>query len=513
VLLGVSLALVSLTACGDGSGQRDETISTSSTGPTTLTAVPVDTVDADHADDSSRPPGTVPVDEVRWEPCDRLECATVSVPLRYGPDGTAVTGERLELALVRKPASGTAVGTIFVNPGGPGASGVDFIRAGFDLGPEIGSRFHLVGFDPRGVGDSAGLRCGRSMRPGPRADSSPDNETERRLLEAEARSMADQCARLDGQLVANISTSIAARDLDRLRRAVGDETLTYYGLSYGTVLGLRYAELHPENVGHIVLDGVIDPGLDLQALLRLQAEAFEEAFIELDGRCGTPLLARCPEGGLVTAFDGLMDRLEAEGPIDGFGPTELSYAALIALYSPDLWPVLAQGLDDAADSDVATLRALHDRLTGAVQFTSYAAYLCQDSPVPGGPEQWRSFADDLATLAPRFGATVANELLACVYWPSTGLDRPAPIEAAGARPILVIGTTGDPATPLIGAQRVAETLDSARLVVVEGFHHTAIGYNACAGEIVRRYLVDSTLPPANTRCSQDGKELLDDSTG
>ncbi len=504
---------MALTACGDGRSQRDEAISTPSRQTTILTRDPVGTVQADHADDSSRPTGTVPVDQVRWEPCDRMECATVSVPLRYGPDGTAATDERLELALVRKPASGPAAGTIFVNPGGPGASGLNFIRAGFDLGPEIGSRFHVVGFDPRGVGDSAGLRCGRSVRPGPRADSSPDSEGEQRLLEAEARSVADQCARLDGQLVANISTSIAARDLERLRLAVGDETLTYYGLSYGTVLGLRYAELHPENVGHMVLDGVVDPGLDLQALLRLQAAAFEEAFIELDGRCGTPLLARCPDGGLVTAFDRLMDRLEAQGPIDGFGPTELSYAALIALYSPDLWPLLARGLVDAADSDVATLQALHDRLTGAVQFTSYAAYLCQDSPVPGGPEQWRSFADDLATLAPRFGATVANELLACVHWPSTGLDRPAPIEAAGAGPILVIGTTGDPATPLIGAQQVAETLDSARLVVVEGFHHTAIGYNSCVAEIVRRYLIDSTLPAPNTRCSQDGEELLDDSTG
>jgi pimeloyl-ACP methyl ester carboxylesterase len=506
------MALAALTACGDGSGQQDEAISTSSTGATTLTVDLVDTVDGDHAEDSSRPAGTVPVDEIRWEPCDRLECATVRVPLGYDPDGTAVAGERLELALVRKPASGPAAGTIFVNPGGPGASGIDFIRAGFDLGPDIGSRFHLVGFDPRGVGDSAGLRCGRSVRPGPRADSSPDDERERQLLEAEARFIADQCARLDGRLVANISTSIAARDLDRLRQAVGDETLTYYGLSYGTMLGLRYAELHPENVGHIVLDGVVDPGLDLQALLRLQATAFEEAFIGLDGRCGTPLLARCPEGGLAAAFDRLMDRLEAEGPIDGFGPTELSYAALIALYSPDLWPVLTRGLVDAADSDVATLQALHDRLTGAVQFTSYAAYLCQDSPVPGGREQWRLFADDLATLAPRFGATVANELLACVYWPSTGLDRPAPIEAAGAGPILVIGTTGDPATPLIGAQRVAESLDSARLLVVEGFHHTAIGNNPCVVEIVRRYLVDSTLPAPNTRCTQDGRELLDDST-
>lgn len=497
------------TACGDRS-ERGDPVSKPAASTTVLTVDAAEDIDAVTADEGD---GIEEIDRVRWTPCGDFECATVTVPLRYNPDGTAATGEYLELALIRKPASGSVEGTIFVNPGGPGASGVEFVRAGFDLGSEIGSRFHLVGFDPRGVGASAGLQCGAATRTGPRPDSSPDDEHEQRVLEDEARSIADQCARLDNPLVTNISTSIAARDLDRLRRAVGDDTLTYYGLSYGTLLGLHYAQLYPQRIGHMVLDGVIDPGLDLQALLRLQATAFEEAFVELDRRCGTPPLARCPEGGLAESFDRLRDRLETEGPIGGFGSTELSYAALVALYSPDLWPVLAQGLADANESatelDVTTLEALHNRLTDSVRFTSYAAYLCRDFPVPGSRDQWRLFADDLTTLAPRFGATVANELLTCVYWPTVGFDRPEPITAADAAPILIVGTTQDPATPLIGAERVAETLDRARLVVVEGFHHTAIGYNPCVIEIVERYMIDSTLPAPGTRCLQDGEETID----
>lgn len=488
-VLGVALALIAVTACADESEQSEKV-----SGPPTSSV------------DESTGPTTVTT--IEWEPCSGFECGSVTVPLRYDASGEASTDDYLELAVIRRPASGRARGTIFVNPGGPGASGIDFVRAGFDLGPEVGARFHLVGFDPRGVGASAGLGCGHSDQPAPRPDSSPDDEEERRLLDEEARSTADECARLDNELLATISTSVAARDLEYLRRSVGDDTLHYYGLSYGTLLGLRYAQLHPEQVGRMVLDGVVDPSLDLQALLRLQATAFEDAFLELDRRCGTPTLAGCPEDGLATTFDRLQQRLEAEGPIGDFGTTELSYAALVALYSPDLWPVLAGGLADAVESDVARLQALTDRLTDSVQFTSYAAYLCQDSPLPGDREQWARFADDLSTVAPRFGATVANELLTCVYWPATGLDRPARISAPGAGPILVIGTTQDPATPLVGAQRVADSLDRSRLLVVEGFHHTAIGFNSCVADVVDRFLIDSILPATDTRCRQDGEASL-----
>ncbi|MCP3992293.1 MAG: alpha/beta hydrolase [Actinomycetia bacterium] len=391
-----------------------------------------------------------------------------------------------------------AMGSIFVNPGGPGASGVDFVANGFRLDSESSKRFDLIGFDPRGIARSAGLACAFDRSQGPLPDFSPDNQGEAAALDDQAQEIAQSCGQLDADLLPHLTTPTVARDLDLLREAVGDDQLHYLGFSYGTLLGLAYAELYPERVGHLVLDGLVDPTASLAEALTGQAGGFESALAELDRACSDRL--DCPPGGALAAHDTLIAELERIGPQGQVGTTEVEMAALVTAYDDRLWPRYVDALDAAIGGDYGQLESLSDSYLGGSSFVSYVAVTCTDSPRPTTPEGWDQLAADLTGHSPRFGATLANELRTCAHWTVPAAPEHQPVVAAGAEPILVIGTTNDPATPLTNAERVAATLDDARLVVFDGDRHLAYGASQCVRDIVMRYLIDDEIPAATTHC-------------
>jgi pimeloyl-ACP methyl ester carboxylesterase len=417
----------------------------------------------------------------------------VSVPVDHQePDGPTV-----ELALVRRPATGDPQGTIFVNPGGPGASGFDFVASGFQLDQATSSRYHLVGFDPRGVGRSATIGCDVDRAAGPLPDTSPDDQAEAEALDEDARAFARACAEADSPLLPHVDTTSVARDLDLLRQAVGDEQLHYYGFSYGTLIGLVYADLLPDRIGHMVLDGVVDPTHSLPDLLRQQTSAFDGLFVRLDAACAS---LTCPDGGITATYDRVLAVLEAEGPVGEVGPAELESASLLALYDESLWPVYARALTEADQGDHQTLELLSDSFVSGVDFATYAAVECIDTPHPEGAEAWDAFARELEGLSSRFGPAVANELRACAYWPVPFGDTREPVRAEGAAPIVVIGSTDDPATPLENAERVAAGLADGRLVTVDGAFHTSYSSSPCVQQLVADYLGDGGPPGPSTRC-------------
>lgn len=435
------------------------------------------------------------VEPVQWADCgDGFDCGSVAVPRNHDDP----TGPSINIAVIRRPATGTARGSILVNPGGPGASGVNYVRGGFTLDADTMDDYDLVGFDPRGIGASGPLQCQLDLTDGPRPDFSPDSTEELAELDDEARSLATRCSESDGDLLPHLGTESVIADLDMLRRAVGDDQLNYLGLSYGTLIGLRYAERWPDRVGRMVLDGLVDPNFALPDLLRQQALEFERAFAVLDEACGPDL--PCPDGGMIAGYDAVLEELERSGRSGQVGPAELQVATLVTMYSERLWPQLGEALQAAQAGDLSPIERLHDLYVGGTSYTSYAAVSCIDSRSPSGGEAWDAFAAELDDLAPRFGAALANELRTCAYWPVTADTTPAPVTAAGAPPILLLSTTGDAATPVANAFTVAESLTDASLVLINDEGHTAYGRSFCVERIVSAYFDSGELPGDIHRC-------------
>ncbi|MEM7340050.1 MAG: alpha/beta hydrolase [Actinomycetota bacterium] len=425
------------------------------------------------------------------------------MPIDHGRPNDAT----IDLALIRRPATGDVIGSILVNPGGPGSSGVDFVRGGFNLGPEVGERFHLVGLDPRGVGASAPVNCAERRSDGPLPDHDPDSPAETAALDERARRTADACAiGDDGGLLPHLHSDAVADDLDLVRAALGDERLNYYGFSYGTRYGLRHAMRHPDRVGRMVLDGVVDDG-DLPALLAMQADGFDAAFADFDAACAG--LANCPPGGLAATYDELAAELDAR-PVGEVGPAELAFATLRTLYDEAFRTSYLTALSAAIDGDLAGIETLSDNFVGGFSYTSYVAVSCTDSDRPSGVDGWDSLAAELAARSPRFGATLANELRVCAHWPigpspsdETGgpdSDSDSDSAALAGVPLLLLTTTDDPATPAAGAQAVAERLPDAALVVADAQRHTAYGTGACVRDVVTAYLLTGTAPAVPVTC-------------
>ncbi len=441
------------------------------------------------------------VGSLDWEQCGAdTECATLVVPLDYADPGSRT----IEIALIRVPAGDPdhRIGSILVNPGGPGASGVDFVD-GFRFDAEISARFDLVGFDPRGIGQSTAIGCGDKVPSFRALDPDPDSAAEQTELEAAAKAVADECGAEDGDLLPFVGTDNVVRDMDLIREALGEQQLTYYGFSYGTLLGARYAETFPERVRAVVLDGVLDPTLDFAAWLAGQTTALERTVNEIFGACDDD--PSCPvDGGAAAAWDRIAAEVE-ESPIPGLGDADLTPATLAtgtiyATYDPAAWEFLYEALAAAEEGDGSIMVSLADAYNSFGGFTAYAAVECVDSRPPSGSEEFRAFVASLEAISPRLGAAVANELLPCAFWPAPPVGSPAPVTAAGAPPILVVGNTGDAATPFEQAERVAATLEQGVLLTYEGEGHTSYGSSPCVDDAVARYLIDLETPPEGTVC-------------
>jgi pimeloyl-ACP methyl ester carboxylesterase len=417
-----------------------------------------------------------------WHDCrDGAECATLVVPLDYD-DPTAGT---VDLAVARIPADDEdeRIGSLILNPGGPGGSGIEALLAG--IGAGLGDEFDLVSWDPRGVGDSRPLRCARDESFF-RLDPDPDDASERAALERAAQAVAAECAAADPALLRTLDTSTAARDLELLRRALHDGPLNYFGFSYGTHIGLEYANLFPDQIRAMTLDGVVDPRETPTEMLTGQAIAIEQVL-----------------GDNLALFREVAEQLEREPLLARgreVGPGLLGVAAFASVYGPTGEAQLRRALEDALDGDGDGLLSLADQYIDASAFAPYLGVLCVDGARPQDIDAWWAFVDATKQRAPDLGASVANEVIGCAYWPVPPVE-PEPIAwSPSLPPILLVASTEDAATPLDDAERVHAALPNSALVVREGAGHTSFGASRCIDRIVRSYFVELETPAEGTTC-------------
>lgn len=447
---------------------------------------------------------TIPIPEpppVTWVPCeDGLQCASVTVPVDYLDPGAGT----LDLALVRRPASDPQrrIGTLLVDPGGPGASPVRRVRRGFRISDEVAARFDIVGVDPRGVGGSTPITCGATVPALRAVDLDPDDPREELALEEAARAVAEECAATEGARLSHLGTREVVLDLEVVRRTLGDGPVTFVGLSYGTLVGLLWADAFPTSVRAMVLDGVVDPLAAGDALGLDQVDGVERAFRAMDDACAADPACPLTQRGttLAQAYDQLAASIEAgAGQTAGVGPTQLVHAVFAATYGAERWPGLWRAVADALDGRFAGLAEQARWYAGLVDYPPFALVSCLDAEHPEGFDAWQRAARLAADRSPRFGRTLANELLPCAFWPQATLG-PVDVRAEGAGPILLVGTTGDVATPIGQMTRVASALEGDRRLTVEGHGHIAIGSSPCVDEAVTRFLVDPAGAPEEQRC-------------
>lgn len=428
-----------------------------------------------------------------------FRCGRLTVPIDYEDP----TGGTMELAVVQRPAGDPSrrIGTLVLNPGGPGSSAVRRVRRGFTLTPEVAARFDIVGLDPRGIGESTPITCGAAVPAFRSLDLAPDDAAEQAALEAAAEAVAAECQASEGPRLQHLGTLDASRDVESLRMGLGEAQLSFVGISYGTHIGLLWAEAYPTSVRGMVLDGVVDPAESGVGTSNSQLDALDGTFTQLSIACAAE--PTCPvlvDGGMEVAYDALLARLEAgAGAAEGIGPTHLTYAAFMASYGSEHWPDLWAAVHDGLAGDLDGIAAMADEFRSLVPYAAFALVTCLDNRHPLDLAEWRADARRAAKRSPRFGATLANELLPCAFLPWSGL-HPHTVVAPGAPPILVVGSTGDVATPYAQAVDVAEELASGVLLTVELDGHVAIGASDCAEAAMQAYLVDGVLPAPGTRC-------------
>lgn len=452
-----------------------------------------------------------------WKSCGGgFECTTAEAPLDYAkPSGT-----KIKLSLIRLPAENKAerVGSLLTNPGGPGGSGIQFVRqAARTFGDDLRQRFDIVGFDPRGVGASAPVRCmtGPQLDAFFSADSSPDDKAETDAFAAQSKGYADNCKAKNAESLPHLGTADAARDMDVLRAALGDRKLTYYGASYGTYLGAVYAEQFPKNVRALVLDGALDPQESATGTLVEQAKGFETALKAFVADC---VKTNCPLGkspdqapAKVSDLLAKADKTPLANTRDDRKVTEAwaTTGIATALYAKEYWPVLRQALAQALQANDGTLLLrLADTMVERKDDGSYSnqtdanmAVNCVDKPNPPSLAAYAKFADEAKKTSPRFGPFVVWGGLPCVYWPVQTHTQPKPITAKGAAPILVIGTLRDPATPYKWAKSLSSQLSSGVLLTLDGDGHTAyLQSNPCISRATDGYLLTGRPPKDGTLC-------------
>ncbi|MFI6104382.1 alpha/beta hydrolase [Streptomyces sp. NPDC051310] len=445
------------------------------------------------------------------EPGAGWRCAAVKVPLDYGNPG----GGTISIALIRKEAreEDRRIGSLLFNFGGPGASGVGILPRTGDEYHALNARYDLVGFDPRGVGRSAGVVCrdDEEQAAAERSvDLTPDTPAEETAFIRDGAAFGAGCATRAGKLIAHVTTSNTARDLDLIRHVLGDEKLHYLGFSYGTQLGATYAHLFPGNVGRAVLDAVVDPTTDTAGHARNQTTGFQRALNNYfrsrgeDPAAGTARVAR------------LLQRLDRE-PLPSSSGRKVTESLAVTgvvqtLYSQSMWPLLTQALDEAEEQRTGdTLLRLADMYNNrddsghyGTEHHSQRAISCADSSERPTVADAEALVPELRRISPVFGPFLAWDTAAwCASWPVEGEAAAWDAGAPGAAPILVVGTTGDSATPYEGAQRMADALGKGVGVLVtnKGEGHGAYGTSACVTRTVDDYLLEGKVPAGGTTCS------------
>jgi pimeloyl-ACP methyl ester carboxylesterase len=480
-------------------------------------------------------PSATPPAPIRWTDCtqqikplidgqpgaDRplgFACGRTEVPISYRTRG----GPTLPLFLVKVVLAGQTdrIGSLLVNPGGPGASGADAaISLALTMPTDVLQRFDLVGFDPRGVGLSTPVQClpGELKDEVAAAEPRPLTDAQQRDAFALSQRVADTCAKKYGSALGTFNTADTARDMDRLRQSLGDAKLSYLGYSYGTTLGSVYAELFPRNVRAMVLDGDVDPDASDQAEAESAAAGLEKSFDAFAANC-TGLPSGCPVGADPRRFvqDLLTQADTTPIPSAKQGETRKATAGIVltavqsAMYDTSTWPQLAQALAAAQKGDAQGLFSLADSYNGRLADGSYTnlvdanlAISCADTTQRYTQQQVRAAIADWNGKYPMFGAAIAVGLYSCTVWKAA--RTPLPERAAvSSAPILVVGNTGDPVTPYAGAQDMARDLGSTALLTWQGQGHTSYPKTPCVTAAVDSYLVNLTVPPAGLTCPPTG---------
>ncbi|MCW2600564.1 MAG: hypothetical protein JWM02_2393 [Frankiales bacterium] len=503
-LLVAGLAFVS--ACSGGNGP---TVGAKSPSPSraTTTAPPVN---------STTPPTSTPSAGIlsAWTACGSgFQCATLTVPL----DDAKPSAGTVALALTRHRATGgSRIGSMLVNPGGPGASAVEFLQGDYTSFPQtIREHFDLVAFDPRGVGRTAPVRCETTAELDAyfHLDPVPDTPAEWAALDAGNNKLAAGCQRRSGRVLPYVATTIVAQDMDRVRQALGDSKLTYLGYSYGTSIGASYLDQFPTHVRAMVLDGALDPTLTWDQLLAGQARGFDVALNAFLTDCQRTSCAfrQAVTGDLTKAYDDLAAKVDAH-PLAGdgnrtVGSDEFQLGVGAGLYDRRSgWPAIANALARAVQGRGDALLSLSDfylertSLGYANISEANLSVNCIDRPWPRTDAPYQALAKRVGKQYPRFGPGIALSGLGCAVWPVPPVSTPHRVNGTGGPPVVVIGTTRDPATPYSWAQGLAKQLARGILLTHVGDGHTVyrIGAPSCITAPVDNYLVSLKVPAAAT---------------
>jgi pimeloyl-ACP methyl ester carboxylesterase len=476
-------------------------------------------------------PPAVPGTRAQWTPCPEVpqelvgrgatgmtyDCASVAVPRDWK---NTQTGETYDVAMIRIRSSTQSgrIGSLLINPGGPGGSGVDtavYLSFGQALGglpTEITDKFDLIGFDPRGVGRSSPVKCISSEDQDATFAAVPDPKTDAEFQEIVAlnKRVAEGCGAKYGAQLPLFSTEQAAHDMDAIRTAVGDQKMTYLGFSYGTLLGATYAQLFPDKIRALVLDGAVNPKQDFIAGSESQAKGFERAFTNFAAWCqaNAGKCAIAPDArGAVT------DALAKAGPSPVKGPDGreatpgwIFTAVISSLYTESGWQQLAKAVDELQGGDAKSILDLADQYADRKPDGSYSnlfdanlAVNCADADDAPTVERIRQLQGEWRTKYPLFGAALAMGMMPCTFWPGARDPYPAG-PATGAPPIVVVGTTGDPATPYENTAELASMLGTGQVLTWEGEGHTAYPSTKCIVAAVDSYLIDLKVPAKGLRC-------------
>jgi pimeloyl-ACP methyl ester carboxylesterase len=474
-------AILLLSACTLGAPQQGQTRTGSAPSPTAAT------------------PGSV-----AWTDCGGgFQCGSVTVPLDYAHP----TAGTIDIALNRKPATDQAnrIGSLLINPGGPGASGVDWVSGSAAALSILNRRFDLVGFDPRGVGQSSPVRCLDATQEAAydALDTVLDDPLEKQALIDSYKQFAAGCEQLSGTILPFVNTVSAVRDMDAIRAALGDTKLTFLGYSYGTFLGETYAHLFPTRVRAIVLDGVVDPKLSAMDSQLAQTAGFEQDLQAFLADC--PARSSCVwahPGSPEATLTALMQRIDSNPmPV---GSSTLTRALALtavaeAMYDTSSWTSLDQALTLAERGNGAVLLAIADVYYGQLNFDAFTVISCLDRPTPTDVAAYDALGPAFVKASPLFGPADQYGGLQCADMPVKATGQPGPLTADGAPPILIVGATGDPATPYSGAVSVHQQLAGSVLLTRQGNGHTS-GNDQCSATAENDYLINLTLPPDGTVC-------------
>ena len=517
----VSAALC-VTACTAGSGVTTESSRVTTQG----SAIPVSDSSVSSADtplavpDSTDRPGQeLPIFEPEpftWDAFDdQVDFATIEVPVDYSqPDG-----DRFELFVTRFRAldPDKRIGSLLVNPGGPGTGGSDFaIFAAQIYDQKILEHFDIIGWDPRGTGESdPPIDCIDDYDPYFTAiDTTPKTDAERDVLIETAESFARECVAKNREIIQFVGTNNSARDMDVIRRALGEDTISYFGFSYGSELGAAWATLFPDTVRAAVLDGASDPNAESIESSLQQMKGFENSVTTFLTKCSaddTCLFHN--DGDAEAAFEKLMEDLD-ENPIEGANDRpkvnrDVALTAVVqAMYNQTFWPALENALAAAQTGDGSGLLELHDTYyqrsfdgTYANDLEAFQVISCADTPDRPTVDEVDAEAVRYREVAPTLIPEDSLGGYFCTFFPES-TDPRVTITGAGAGPIVVIGTTGDPATPFDSTVRMSDTLEDGRLIIVEADQHTGYDVNRCVIEAVNDYLIDLEPPEDGLECGR-----------